>query len=123
MLRNGAEPRSRTCKSNLDMRSKVQGPGVRCSRLGFRPACVSTVIAAGASPVRALPPAGGHMAFVLPLPASVIAEVNELRSWTLWQSRAARRGTPSASAMQGWWGTLPPDLRDVAEDVLTAAGV
>ena len=63
------------------------------------------------------------MAFVLPLPASVIAEVNELRSWTLWQSRAARRGTPSASAMQGWWGTLPPDLRDVAEDVLTAAGV
>ena len=62
------------------------------------------------------------MAFALRLPAGVTAAINEMGSWTLWQSRAARGGTPSARAMQDWWATLPPDLRDAVDDVLDATG-
>ena len=62
------------------------------------------------------------MAFALRFPAGITKAINEMNSWTLWQSRAARGGTPSARAMQAWWAALPLDLRDAAGDVLDLAG-
>ena len=47
------------------------------------------------------------MAFALRLPADVTAEVDEMRSWTLWRSRAAQS-----------WSKLPPELRDITADVV-----
>ena len=58
------------------------------------------------------------MAFALRLPADVTAEVDEMRSWTLWQSRAARNSTPSARAIRESWSKLPPELRDITADVV-----
>ena len=60
------------------------------------------------------------MAFVLRLPADITAEIDEMRSWTLWQSRAARNGTPSARAFREWRSKFPPELRDITAEVVDA---
>ncbi len=46
------------------------------------------------------------MAYALKLPVDVAALINEMGSWTLWQSRAARGGTPSCRAMLGGFQTM-----------------
>lgn len=53
------------------------------------------------------------MAFALRLSADVTNLVNELASWTLWQTRAARNGTPSAQAVKASLADLPPALKEI----------